>query len=185
MSSSNGNIFRVSGPLFTGHRSFDVFFDLGLNKRFSKQSKRWWCETPSCSLCSHPNDTLLWEPGLSSVKHVYINAADALFPCVYQFISRRGIDCIRKVIAHLEWGRISFFHNISHIEKNLAILTFISSLWWLVVLWNIWTIWTYSMWFLCRRGWGLDYINEILSAFFPIWILSDGSMQSTNLCISH
>ena len=49
MTSSNGNIFRVTGPLcgeFTGPtefpserpvtRSFDVFFDLRLNKRLSK-----------------------------------------------------------------------------------------------------------------------------------------------------
>ena len=31
-------------------RSFDVFFDLRLNKRLSKQSWGWWLETPSCSL---------------------------------------------------------------------------------------------------------------------------------------
>ena len=50
MTSSNGNIFRVTGPLcgeFTGPgefptqrpvtRSFDVFFDLRLKKRLSKQ----------------------------------------------------------------------------------------------------------------------------------------------------
>ena len=50
MTSSNGNIFRVTGPLcgeFTGPgefptqkpvtRSFDVFFDLRLNKQLSKQ----------------------------------------------------------------------------------------------------------------------------------------------------
>ena len=50
MTSSNGNIFRVTGPLcgeFTGPgefptqrpmtRSFDVFSDLRLNKRLSKQ----------------------------------------------------------------------------------------------------------------------------------------------------
>ena len=39
MTSSNGNIFRVTGHLcgeFTG--SFDVFFDLRLNKQLSKQS---------------------------------------------------------------------------------------------------------------------------------------------------
>ena len=28
-------------------RSFNIFFDLCLNKRLSKQSKRWWFETPS------------------------------------------------------------------------------------------------------------------------------------------
>ena len=31
-------------------RSFDVFFVLHLNKQLSKQSRRWWFETPSCSL---------------------------------------------------------------------------------------------------------------------------------------
>ena len=30
-------------------RNFDVFFDLRLNKRLSKQLWRWWFETPSCS----------------------------------------------------------------------------------------------------------------------------------------
>ena len=60
MTSSNGNIFRVTGPLcgeFTGPgefptqrpvtRSFDVFFDLRLNKRLSKQPWGWWFQTPS------------------------------------------------------------------------------------------------------------------------------------------
>ena len=36
-------------------RSFDVFFDLRLNKRYSKQSWGWWFETPSCSLWRHCN----------------------------------------------------------------------------------------------------------------------------------
>ena len=31
-------------------RSFNVFFDLRLNKWLSKQSWGWWFETPSCSL---------------------------------------------------------------------------------------------------------------------------------------
>ena len=69
MTSSNGNIFRVTGPLcgeFPGHRwipltkardaSFDIFFDLSLNKRLSKQSWGWWFETPSRSLWRHCND---------------------------------------------------------------------------------------------------------------------------------
>ena len=78
MTSSNGNIFRVTGPLcgeFTGHRwflcmwespvtrefysqrpvkySFDGFFDLRLNKQLSKQWRRRWFETPSRSLWRH------------------------------------------------------------------------------------------------------------------------------------
>ena len=66
MTSSNGNIFRVTGPLcgeFTGPgefptqrpvtQSFDVFFDLRLNKRLSKQPWGWWFDTPSWSLWRH------------------------------------------------------------------------------------------------------------------------------------
>ena len=34
-------------------RSFDVFFDLCLNKRLSKQSRRWRFETLSCPLWRH------------------------------------------------------------------------------------------------------------------------------------
>ena len=37
-------------------RSFDVFFDLRLNKRLSKQSWGWWFETLSCPLWCHCND---------------------------------------------------------------------------------------------------------------------------------
>ena len=37
-------------------RSFDVFFDLRLNKRLSKQSWGWWFETLSGSLWRHCND---------------------------------------------------------------------------------------------------------------------------------
>ena len=68
MTTPNGNIFRVTGPLcgeFTGPgefpsqrpvmRSFDVFFDLRLNERLSKQPWGWWFETPSWSLLRQCN----------------------------------------------------------------------------------------------------------------------------------
>ena len=70
MTSSNGNIFRVTGHWcgeFTGPgefptqrpvtRSFVVFFDLRLNKRLSKQPCGWWFDTPSWSLWRHCNVT--------------------------------------------------------------------------------------------------------------------------------
>ena len=86
MTSSNGNIFRVTDHLcgeFTGPRwiprtmasdavvvtrSFDVFFDLRLNKRLSKQSWGWWFETLSCPLWRHCNildQILVWDPSLN------------------------------------------------------------------------------------------------------------------------
>ena len=37
-------------------RSYDVFFDLRLSKRLSKQSWGWWLETPSRPLWCHLND---------------------------------------------------------------------------------------------------------------------------------
>ena len=68
MTSSNGNIstllsicawnspvpgeFPAQRPVT---RSFDVFFDLRLNKELSKQSWGWWFETPSCPLWCHCN----------------------------------------------------------------------------------------------------------------------------------
>ena len=69
MTPSNGNIFLVTGHLcgpFTGHRwiprttasdvlGFDVFFDLRMNKRLSKQSRGWWFETLLGSLWRHCN----------------------------------------------------------------------------------------------------------------------------------
>ena len=39
-------------------RSFNAFFDLCLNKRLSKQSRRRWFEMQSCSLWRHCNDLL-------------------------------------------------------------------------------------------------------------------------------
>ena len=38
-------------------RSFDVFFNLRLNKRLSKQPWGWWFQTPSWSLWRHCNET--------------------------------------------------------------------------------------------------------------------------------
>ena len=68
MTSSNGNIFRITGPLcgeFTGHRWIPLtkasdaevwgFLDLRLKKRLSKQSRLQWFATPSRSLWRHRN----------------------------------------------------------------------------------------------------------------------------------
>ena len=62
MTSWNGNIFRVAGPLWGESigdrwipltkpvtRTFDVVFDVRLDKRLNRQWKCWWFETPLCS----------------------------------------------------------------------------------------------------------------------------------------
>ena len=82
MTSSNGNIFRVTGPLcgeFTGPgefptqrpvtRSFDVFLDLRPNKRLSKQWRGWWFETLSRPFWRHRNQHLDFPNIFSQVLH--------------------------------------------------------------------------------------------------------------------
>ena len=93
MTSSNGNICCVTGPLcgkFTGHRWIprtkasdaelwcfllsapDVFFYLRLNKRLSKQLWGWWFETPSHSLLRHRNEIKLPYNNSTWNRHVEI-----------------------------------------------------------------------------------------------------------------
>ena len=88
MTSSNGNIFRVTGHLcgeFTGPRriptqrpvtrSFDIFFDLRPNKRLRKQLWGWWFETPLCPLWRHCNDfinyTWIQHPWMVDISFSY------------------------------------------------------------------------------------------------------------------
>ena len=81
MTSSNGNISRVTGHLcdeFTSQRpvtrSFAVFFDLRLNKRLSKQSRRRWFQMPSLSLWRHCNviERLIDSPHRGPLKPLWL-----------------------------------------------------------------------------------------------------------------
>ena len=59
MTSSNGNMFRVTGHLPAQRpvtRSFDVLFDLGLNKQLTQQSWGRWFETLSRPLWRRCNE---------------------------------------------------------------------------------------------------------------------------------
>ena len=53
-------------------RSFDVFFELRLNRRLSKQSRGWWFETLSRPLWRHCNENhlqILWGMLCFSMTH--------------------------------------------------------------------------------------------------------------------
>ena len=109
MTSSNGNIFRVTGPLcgeFTGPgefptqrpvtRSFNVFFDLRLNKPLSKQSWGWWFETQSPSLWRHCNELF----------QIVINhwSSDRLLPvCRWRNLLRSPIYPFSTFLKLLSW----------------------------------------------------------------------------------
>ena len=75
-------------PLVTGvflsqrpvTRSFDVFFDLRLNKWLSKQSRHRWLETPARSLWRHCNGQLISRV-LSSSSHQQTHTGCVKYAC--------------------------------------------------------------------------------------------------------
>ena len=96
MTSSNGNIFRVTGHLWgnspvTGEfpaqrtvtRTFDVFFDLRLNRRLSKQWWGWWFEMLWCPLWRHCNVSCIFSKASANEDRRYAcNAfSQQLKPC--------------------------------------------------------------------------------------------------------
>ena len=90
--------FRFTGHLcgeFTGEfpsqrpvtRSFDVFFDLRLNKLFCKQSRRRWFEAASRSLWRHCDDKFLTTGGLIPYDQLFYMCV-----CVWTFIKKMHVD---------------------------------------------------------------------------------------------
>ena len=127
MTSSNGTIFRVTGPLcgeFTGPgefptqrpvtRSFDVYFALRLNKRLSEQPWGWWFETLSWSLWRQCNAILICRfRGYA----IYTNYWILLEYEVYNFVvlvdddQRFLFRCLpRDVIS----DRADIYHDLQH-----------------------------------------------------------------------
>ena len=126
--SSNGNIFRVTGPLcgeFTGHRWIPVtkgqwrgalMFSLicALYKRLGKQSWGWWFETPSRSLWRHCNDlsiaiyvtqvTLAIKPS-QYIKITENNASQWLWPrFVFWLWFDKACSTHMLQLIHQLWG---------------------------------------------------------------------------------
>ena len=75
-------------------RTFDVFFDLRLNKRLSKHWWGWWFETPSCSLWHHCNEISLQR----HKRHVVSN--------------QLGVDGL--------YGSLSFRHTMKNINLRIT-----------------------------------------------------------------
>ena len=123
MTSSNGNIFRVTGPWcgeFIGDRwihltkasdaEFWCVFYLSLNTRLSKQSRRWWFQTPSSSLWRRCDD-IEAETTLQTFPRRY-------FKCTYlnenvwislkislAFVSKLRINNIPALFQIMAWRR--------------------------------------------------------------------------------
>ena len=114
MTSSNGNILRVTGHLcgeFTGPRwiprtrpmtrNFDVFFDLRPNKLLNKQSWGWWFETLSRPLWRHRNGGL---------KHRKDNQPYSLkLISVYRIRNKGSVAMLflwKLNMQHFDWSRL-------------------------------------------------------------------------------
>ena len=126
MTSSNGNIFRVTGPLcgeFTGPgefptqrpvtRSFDVFFDLRLNKRLSKQPWGWWFETLSWSLWRHCNDHMCNDKSWSIVM---------LIRLVTLFSHGIGVSYSITLLSFFEMGYHISNKKVDFVDDNYIII---------------------------------------------------------------
>ena len=127
MTSSSGTIFRITGPLcgeFTGPdefpaqrpvtRSFDVFFDMCLNKRLSHQPWGWWFETPPWSLWHQCNGESLFP-----VESYFLSTIGLSVSPFNQFmIQNQCFDCVHS--SHVG-GRLSL-QSVDQ-NENLHIVT--------------------------------------------------------------
>ena len=118
MTSSNGNIFCITGPLcgeFTGPgefptqrpvtRSFDVFFDLRLNKRLSKQPWGWRFQTTSWSLRRQCN-VIRFSYHITSVYTEWLSIlkpASNDFGCICEQIWKE--QCRMEAYIAINWAK--------------------------------------------------------------------------------
>ena len=90
-------------------RSFDVFFDLQLNKRLSKQSWGWWFEKPSRSLwrnCNGQNDRPLRTTCYTEWKLFLIEKLVVKVQLMIHSSSGNVLEPIRQQVSLLEYMMI-------------------------------------------------------------------------------
>ena len=80
--------------------SFDVFFDLCLNKWLSKQLRWRWFETPPCSLWRHSND-FYWGSLQNLLRALKISHGQGLSPAPPQKYWLRGVWSVYVSAIHI------------------------------------------------------------------------------------
>ena len=147
MTSPNGNIFRVTGHLSGNSpvpgefpaqrpvtRSFDVFFDLRLNKRLSKQSWGWWFDTLSRPLWRHRNVAsqskgllfLKWRPGhLPRVPFHYQPSGPDLILTGNWTSNGKCRKNLHAMISSWRWGMWLIHHTRGPFHRRYSIVIFI------------------------------------------------------------
>ena len=107
--------------------SFDVFFDLWLNKRLSKQSWGRWLEMPSCSLWHHCNEftcaknlmhynwlvSQMWAP-LAACREP-AGKLRQLYKVLYVFEHK-----MQYLLIHVPFSRIVVFWHIGNVPPTIS-----------------------------------------------------------------
>ena len=143
-------------------RSLDVFFDLRLNKRLSKQPRRWWFETPLGPLWRHHNEVKVPTLGV----HWQRPQKKCNYPHLHQ--------CWRLVF---NLGCLLFIHisrnNVTHwpLEELNACYNVIRDTHVVCVSVNIKSLWPIQIEFFCR------YMYIIVTGE------SDGTCKHRSLCL--
>ena len=106
MTSSNGHIFCVTGPLwgeFTGHR---------LNNRVSKQSWGWWFETPLHPLWRHCNEikSFTLYKGIQFTINSFLESIPNMrFPQIWPW---NGL--FTMTLTYDKFNQLRYLQNLSH-----------------------------------------------------------------------
>ena len=123
-------------------RSFDVFSDMRLDKRSSKQWRRRWFETPSRSLCRHCNVKLCNHPHIcychehwSLCRSFYwqretIGDSYYYLEFIWLTLSRNGVDpCVtKKLVSWQLMDKHSVFISWRHPYSRLSTIPFLMHL---------------------------------------------------------
>ena len=125
---------------------FDVFFDLHLNKRLSKKSRRWWFETPSRQLRRHCNgcgeitvieigtDTSMTQETINSNRVLKRQASRVIKPTISQTSGRYSSEERYRVsilVCHIGASQPATHRNDRHCDqwrrKNARYITLMVS----------------------------------------------------------
>ena len=103
-------------------RSFDIFFDLRLNKRLSKQWWGWWFEAPSRLIWRHCNDS-------QNIVNIFIDPVAFKVTANTQDIiglphSVRGDTLVHMYVRHTLSVRIIIYHVLIHTVAGKIWLSF-------------------------------------------------------------
>ena len=151
VTSSNGNAllaFCAGNSPVTGEfpvqspvtRSFDVFFDLRLNRQLSKQWRRWWFETLPRLLLRHCNarELIWWPVALTTLTRWSLNKlADILqtkLPKTFQNIYRKSSNIRHNKSKNLNYSHIVLGDDPTAYEGSTSLLPtrlrLILMVWW-------------------------------------------------------